>query len=102
VDDGCRGGDAVVLAFLLDPRLGAILSVWFGAWALNAILANRARGAGIRFFVPILFGATLLGLWEMAVRLYEISPIILPAPSAIAPPLPRTLPCSGPISGRRS
>jgi NitT/TauT family transport system permease protein len=34
--------------------------------------------------VPILFGATLLGLWEMAVRLYEISPIILPAPSAIA------------------
>jgi hypothetical protein len=39
--------------------------------------------------VPILFGATLLGLWEMAVRLYEISPIILPAPSAIAAHLRR-------------
>jgi NitT/TauT family transport system permease protein len=47
-------------------------------------MANRGRGAGVRFFVPILFGATLLGLWEMAVRLYEISPIILPAPSVIA------------------
>jgi NitT/TauT family transport system permease protein len=78
------GGTLVVLAFLLDPRLGAILAVWFGAWALNAVMANRGRGGGIRFFVPILFGATLLGLWEMAARLYEISPIILPAPSAIA------------------
>jgi NitT/TauT family transport system permease protein len=41
---------------------------------LNAFVANQGRGAGVRFFVPILFGATLLGLWEMAVRLYEISP----------------------------
>ncbi|KPQ15739.1 MAG: NitT/TauT family transport system permease protein [Rhodobacteraceae bacterium HLUCCO18] len=74
----------VALGFLADPRLGAILAVWLGAWGLNAIMASRGRGAGVRFFVPLLFGATLLGLWEMAVRLYEISPIILPAPSAIA------------------
>jgi NitT/TauT family transport system permease protein len=33
--------------------------------------------------VPLIFGATLLGLWEASVRLYDISPIILPAPSAI-------------------
>jgi NitT/TauT family transport system permease protein len=78
------GAALVVLGFLLDPRLGAIIAVWFGAWALNAVMANRGRGAGIRFVVPVLFGATLLGLWEMAVRLYEISPIILPAPSVIA------------------
>jgi NitT/TauT family transport system permease protein len=78
------GAALAVMGFLLDPRLGAILGVWFGAWALNAVMANRGRGAGIRFVVPILFGATLLGLWEMAVRLYEISPIILPAPSSIA------------------
>jgi hypothetical protein len=66
------------------------------------VLANRGRGAGIRFVVPIIFGATLLGLWEMAVRLYEISPIILPAPSAIGPPCENTRPTSGPISSRRS
>jgi NitT/TauT family transport system permease protein len=78
------GAALAVMGFLLDPRLGAILGVWFGAWALNAVMANLGRGAGIRFVVPILFGATLLGLWEMAVRLYEISPIILPAPSSIA------------------
>ncbi len=74
----------LVLALLLDMRLAAILTIWFGAWALNATLANRGRGAGVRFFVPLLFGATLLGLWEMTVRLFEVSPIILPAPSVIA------------------
>jgi NitT/TauT family transport system permease protein len=78
------GAVLLVLSFLIDPRLGAIIAVWFGAWALNAFVANQGRGAGVRFFVPILFGATLLGLWEMAVRLYEISPIILPPPSMIA------------------
>ncbi len=76
---------AVVAAgFLADWRLGAILALWLGAWALNATLARQARGAGVRLLVPFIFGATLIGLWEMAVRLYEISPIILPAPSAIA------------------
>jgi NitT/TauT family transport system permease protein len=74
----------VALGFLADWRLGAILALWLGAWALNATLARQARGAGVRLLVPFIFGATLIGLWEMAVRLYEISPIILPAPSAIA------------------
>jgi NitT/TauT family transport system permease protein len=37
---------------LVDPRLGAILAVWLGAWALNAVLADQGRGAGVRFFVP--------------------------------------------------
>jgi NitT/TauT family transport system permease protein len=74
----------VALGFLADWRLGAILALWLGAWALNATLARQARGTGVRLLVPFIFGATLIGLWEMAVRLYEISPIILPAPSAIA------------------
>lgn len=78
------GALLVVVALLADPRLGGVLAVWFGAWAVNAVMANRGRGAGIRFFVPVLFGATLLGLWELTVRLFEVSPIILPAPTAIA------------------
>jgi NitT/TauT family transport system permease protein len=78
------GAALVALGFLADWRLGAILALWLGAWALNALIAGRARGAGVRFLVPLIFGATLLGLWEATVRLYEVSPIILPPPSAIA------------------
>ncbi|WP_253261183.1 MULTISPECIES: ABC transporter permease [unclassified Roseobacter] len=50
---------------------------------MNIWLSADGRGAVGRFLVPVLFGVTLLVLWEMAVRLYEISPVILPAPSAI-------------------
>ncbi len=67
----------------VDPGLGTILAAWLGAWAINAWLAAQGRGLGIRLLVPLIFGATLLGLWELTVRLYEISPIILPAPSQI-------------------
>jgi len=75
---------AVAVALLSDPRLGILLAVWLGAWAFNAVLANRGRRGAVRLLVPLVFGATLLGLWELAVRLYEISPVILPAPTAIA------------------
>lgn len=31
-----------------------------------------------------MFGATLLLLWEVSVRIYSVTPVILPAPSAVA------------------
>ena len=34
--------------------------------------------------MPAILGLTLLALWEMAVRLYDVPAVILPAPSAIA------------------
>src|SRR5690606_9795873 len=37
-----------------------------------------------RLFVALIFGATILILWEMTVRIYAIPPLILPAPSRIA------------------
>ena len=77
------GAVLVALAALSDWRLAAILAVWFGAWGVNALMAGTGRSGAVPFVVPFIFGATLLGLWEMVVRLYEISPIILPAPSAI-------------------
>ena len=70
-------------ALLLDWRLALLLALWLGAWALNAALA-RAGGARARIAVPAIFGVTLLVLWEASVRLYAISPVILPAPGAIA------------------
>lgn len=74
---------AVVIAAILDWRAALLLAVWLGAWALNAWMA-RGGAAGARILVPVVFGLTLLTLWELAVRLYEVSPVILPAPSAIA------------------
>jgi NitT/TauT family transport system permease protein len=62
------------------------LVFWLGAWALNAALANSGwRDTRlIRIFVPVLFGITLLVLWEGLVRGLGISPVILPAPSTVA------------------
>jgi NitT/TauT family transport system permease protein len=46
-------------------------------------LAANAKTALGRFGPPVLFGVTLLVLWEIVVRLFEVSPVLLPAPSAI-------------------
>ncbi|MDZ4136418.1 MAG: ABC transporter permease [Paracoccaceae bacterium] len=77
------GGVLAVLAVfgVLDARSGLLLAVWGGAWALNGWLSGRA---GMQGLVALIFGATILGLWEMAVRLYGVSPVILPAPTGIA------------------
>lgn len=62
------------------------LVFWLGAWALNAALANSRwhRTRPVRVFVPVLFGITLLVLWEGLVRGLGVSPVILPAPSDVA------------------
>ncbi|GGH30873.1 NitT/TauT family transport system permease protein [Cribrihabitans marinus] len=62
------------------------LAFWAGAWALNAALArSRWRDTRVvRIAVPVLFGVTLLVLWEGMVRGLGVSPVILPAPSVVA------------------
>ena len=77
------GGLVVLAGAALDWRLGVILCVWIGLWALNVALANRG-GAPARWIVPVIFGATILILWEAVVRLYGIPLALLPAPSVIA------------------
>jgi NitT/TauT family transport system permease protein len=66
-----------------------VMLVWLLAWLSVALLSEahwmrpgwrRLRG----LLVPVIFGATLLWLWEVVVRGSGISPVILPAPSAIA------------------
>ncbi|MFN3615271.1 MAG: ABC transporter permease [Rubrimonas sp.] len=58
-----------------------------GAWALAwAWVENAARGepsALLRLMIPAVFGATILFLWETVVRGAQISPVLLPAPSAV-------------------
>ncbi|QYX55814.1 ABC transporter permease [Roseovarius sp. SCSIO 43702] len=61
----------------------AAIAVWLLAWWLNTRLARR-EGRVARWLVPLIFGATILVMWELVVRGLEVSPVILPAPTAIA------------------
>lgn len=60
-----------------------LLGVWLGGLALNLWLARFGTRAS-RTAVAVIFGATIIALWEMAVRLYQVPTVILPAPSLIA------------------
>lgn len=60
----------------------AAFAVWLGGWALNTRLA-RGTGRVARVAPPIVFGLSLLLFWEFMVRGLSISPVLLPAPSAI-------------------
>lgn len=59
---------------------------WIAAWALNTRLANSSLSdrLALRIAIPLLFGFTLLVLWEGLVRGLGVSQVILPAPSQIA------------------
>jgi NitT/TauT family transport system permease protein len=57
--------------------------VWLLAWWANVRLAESGPRAA-RYAVPAIFGLTVLVMWELVVRGLEVSPVILPAPTAIA------------------
>jgi NitT/TauT family transport system permease protein len=64
------------------------LVFWPAAWALNEVLSRHEFGNGftqkaINLFIPLLFGVTLLVLWEGLVRGFNVPVILLPAPSVI-------------------
>ncbi len=67
----------------------AVTLVWILAWISVAMLvelrpANQLLARAIRLAVPLIFGVTLLWIWEILVRGLGVSPVILPAPSVIA------------------
>ncbi len=69
---------------VVEPRFLAIIAVWAALWVLNGWLSQRAdSNAGPASGSPFVFGAALIGLWEMTVRLYEVPRVILPTPSEI-------------------
>jgi NitT/TauT family transport system permease protein len=71
--------------------LVAITVIWGIGWTMNLALARSGhRSAG--WAAPLIFGLTLLLVWEVGVRLGEVSPIILPPPSAIAVTFMASLP----------
>jgi NitT/TauT family transport system permease protein len=60
------------------------LAFWAAAWWTNVRLSRRPRTRATALLMPALFGITLLVLWELLVRGLNVSPVILPPPSAIA------------------
>ncbi len=71
------------------PLVAAALAFWAGAWWLNVRLAqlrprDRTRATLLRLAVPALFGITLLVVWELLVRGFDVPSVLLPPPSMIA------------------
>ncbi|MFO1204047.1 MAG: ABC transporter permease [Tabrizicola sp.] len=70
------------------------LILWLAFWALNVWIAGSplSKKRLGKALVPLIFGATVLILWEGLVRGLEISFVILPPPSAIAAKIATSLP----------
>jgi NitT/TauT family transport system permease protein len=68
--------------------------VWCVGWWLNTRLANSAAAntRAVKLLVPVIFGVTVLIIWELLVRGLEVSMVILPAPSLIAERFVSSLP----------
>jgi len=62
--------------------LGA--TVWALGWWINSRLSHRPKTRLTSLLVPLIFGLTLITIWESLVRGLDISPILLPPPTAIA------------------
>ncbi|MQV19461.1 ABC transporter permease subunit [Sinorhizobium meliloti] len=80
----------------LAALAGAIL-FWLAAWAFNEWLvrkqfASDAANNAASVAVPLLFGITILVLWEGIVRGFAVPSVLLPAPSMIWQRLINSLP----------
>lgn len=67
----------------MNGMVAGALAFWAAAWWTNVQLSRRPRTRVTALLMPALFGITLLVLWEMLVRGLNVSPVILPPPSAI-------------------
>ena len=61
---------------------GAIV-FWILAWSANIWIARQKERKLLNLFPPILFGGSVILVWQASVIYFEVSPIILPPPSAI-------------------
>ncbi len=67
----------------------AVGAIWLGGWAFVSFVAEVRPRAGSLWarlhplVAPLVFGVTLLWVWETAVKALEVPKVILPAPSEI-------------------
>ena len=60
------------------------LIAWAVGWQVNVWLARKPKTRATRLAVPVIFGVTVIVIWESLVRGLDISAVLLPAPTAIA------------------
>ena len=70
---------------------------WVAAWFANERLVRIQTGSIamrrlITVLVPLLFGVTLLVLWEGLTRGFDVPPVLLPSPSAIGERMVNSVP----------
>jgi NitT/TauT family transport system permease protein len=106
---GALCGAVTTLALLRDDAVAGlaaggfwadVLAVWLGsALCVVQLAAMRPREPSVRrmlgLIIPLLFGAVVFYLWEVAVRGFGVSPVIMPAPSAAASRFAASLPMLG-------
>ncbi len=106
---GALCGAVTTLALLRDGNVGdsaasgywaMVLAVWLGsALGVIQLAAQRPRDRpsrrALNLVVPLVFGAVVFYLWEVSVRGFGVSPVIMPAPSAAAARFIASLPILG-------
>jgi NitT/TauT family transport system permease protein len=97
------------LVLLRDPAIAGsaaggfwaiVTAVWLASAmsvvslaALRPVRTERRRA--LNLLVPLLFGAIVFYLWEVAVRGFGVPPVLMPAPSAAAARFAMSLPTLG-------
>jgi len=91
---GCWSG----VMLLRDPTIAGyaasgfwflVLGTWIGAWLAVARLAalrprHKSGSRAVNLAIPLLFGAFVIYLWEVAVLGFGVPTVLIPAPSLIA------------------
>jgi len=102
-------GCSVTIILLHDPSIAGYadwgfwlltLATWLGAaLTLTRLAALQPGDRTLRFLhglaIPVLFGAFVIYLWEVAVRGFGVSPVLMPAPSSTAKRIAESLPVLG-------
>jgi NitT/TauT family transport system permease protein len=104
---GAGLGVAVTLALLAEPAVDGhagtgfwslVLAAWLAA-ALAVARLTMLRPRALRRLndaaIPLLFGAFVIYLWEVAVRGFGVPSVLMPAPSATAARFAASLPVLG-------
>jgi NitT/TauT family transport system permease protein len=106
---GVLCGAATTLVLVHDAGIGGsaaagfwlmVLAVWLGAALCVMQLASirprdDASRRALNLAIPLLFGAVVFYLWEVLVRGFGVSPVIMPAPSAAVARFAVSLPILG-------
>jgi NitT/TauT family transport system permease protein len=106
---GTALGCGVTILLLQDAKIAGyaswgywlmVLATWLGAILTSTRLAAlRAADQAMRWLrdlsVPLLFGVFLIYLWEVTVRGFGVSPVLMPAPTSTAARLAHSLPTLG-------